>query len=289
VTISTGNFDEYGIPQGSRNLLDDLADVDTTEAKEGNTIQLRGGRWVNVAGDEVSIQPSQPSDPGVELWVNPDEPEPPPPLDYVTADARYVNVDGDSITGVVHVPTPAAGSVTTQVVNAQFVSQNAPTKTGGGASGSWAISASQVAGLWVHSGRNNQANQIVRTNASGYLDVTYINSDSPVHPENPSNVIGMIGADGYYRKFPTGYLQVDYAHRSGTDGQVWRSGTIVMTTTASGTGGIDVGRTVNNVVMANGDFNAHPRAATCTSFGGTAFYYANTNASAVIRINWMVG
>lgn len=103
MTISTGSFDSFGIPQGSPNRLDDLADVDTTEAKEGNTIQNRGGRWVPVDGNEVAVQGVQPTDLGVELWVNPDEADPPPALDVVTADARYVNVEGDLLKG----PLPA--------------------------------------------------------------------------------------------------------------------------------------------------------------------------------------
>ena len=73
MTISTGAFDSFGIPQGSRNLLDDLADVDTTEAKEGNTIQNRDGRWVAVDGNEVAISPTYPPDLGVEIWINPTE------------------------------------------------------------------------------------------------------------------------------------------------------------------------------------------------------------------------
>lgn len=37
------------------------------------------------------------------------------------SNARFINEDGDTITGVINVPTPAAGTNTTQVVNANFV------------------------------------------------------------------------------------------------------------------------------------------------------------------------
>ncbi len=57
-----------------------------------------------------------------------------------------------------------------------------PTLTGGGASGTWGISitgnANTVGGLSVHTGRNNEANKIVRTQANGYLDVGWINTTS---------------------------------------------------------------------------------------------------------------
>ncbi len=57
-----------------------------------------------------------------------------------------------------------------------------PTLTGGGASGTWSIgitgNANTVGGLSVHTGRNNEANKIVRTQSSGYLDVGWINTTS---------------------------------------------------------------------------------------------------------------
>ena len=75
MTITTGSFDSFGIPQGSPNRLDDIADVDTAEVKEGNTLQHRGGRWVPVDGNEVAISNTLPEDRGVELWINPEEGE----------------------------------------------------------------------------------------------------------------------------------------------------------------------------------------------------------------------
>lgn len=40
------------------------------------------------------------------------------------SNARFINEDGDTITGTILVPTPAVGTNTTQVVNAAFVNQN---------------------------------------------------------------------------------------------------------------------------------------------------------------------
>lgn len=59
--------------------------------------------------------------------------------------------------------------------------------------------ANTVADLLVHGGRNKEANKIVRTNASGYLDIGYLNSDIGVENGNVTNVIYDNG-DGYFRK-----------------------------------------------------------------------------------------
>ena len=49
-----------------------------------------------------------------------------------------------------------------------------------------ATNAGMIAGLSVHSGRNNEANKILRTDGNGYLQVGYINSSSG-HEKNASN------------------------------------------------------------------------------------------------------
>lgn len=143
----------------------------------------------------------------------------------------------------------------------------------------------------VHAARNNEANKIVRTNGSGYLDTGYINY-APVEDKaaNPSHVFGLNSAgDRYLRDFRTANLQVDYAVRTGHGGQVFYAGTTVLTTTASGTGTVNTGVPIaGSVVMANGDFGAHQRAATLASWSGTTFTFTNVNASQVIRINWVV-
>jgi hypothetical protein len=58
----------------------------------------------------------------------------------------------------------------------------APSLTGSGASGTWGISitgnAATVGGLDVHSGRNDNANKIVRTDGNGYIQAGWINTTS---------------------------------------------------------------------------------------------------------------
>lgn len=67
--------------------------------------------------------------------------------------------------------------------------------------------ANTAGGLAVCGGRNNVANQIVRTNGNGYIDVTYINSDLVV--ENPT--IGSVWitnpTDGYFRRASLAHLK----------------------------------------------------------------------------------
>lgn len=74
-----------------------------------------------------------------------------------------------------------------------------------------------VAGLGVASGRNNNANQIVRTDGNGYLQTGYINSSNgnEKNNSNPSYVWGTNGTDDYMRTYNTAYLSVSYASTVG--------------------------------------------------------------------------
>lgn len=60
-----------------------------------------------------------------------------------------------------------------------------------------------VSGLAVHTGRNNLANQIVRTDASGYLQVGYVNSSNGNEGNNskPARIWGTNGSDDYMRSY----------------------------------------------------------------------------------------
>ena len=81
-----------------------------------------------------------------------------------------------------------------------------------------ATNAGTVAGLSVHSGRNNEANKIVRTDGNGYLQVGYINSSSG-HEKNassPTYVWGSNSSDSYLRSYQTSRLSVNYATSSGS-------------------------------------------------------------------------
>lgn len=70
--------------------------------------------------------------------------------------------------------------------------------------------ATYAGGLAITSGRNNVANQIVRTDASGYTQFGYIASSSgnENNASNPSRVWGTNGSDDYFRTYRTSSLSV---------------------------------------------------------------------------------
>ena len=111
------------------------------------------------------------------------------------------------------------GSTTTSSSNANWY--KLAKADGTNASGTWGISvtgnAATAGGLAVASGRNNQANQLVRTDASGYLQTGYINSDSgnEGNNSNPARVWGTNGTDSYLRSYLTSALSVSYAASAG--------------------------------------------------------------------------
>ena len=79
-----------------------------------------------------------------------------------------------------------------------------------------------VDGLHIHLGRNNEANKVVRTDGSGYLQVGYINSSSGDEGNNlnPAKVWGTNGTDSYLRTYNTSALSVNYAATAGTANSV---------------------------------------------------------------------
>lgn len=70
-------------------------------------------------------------------------------------------------------------------------------------------------GLHVHSGRNNEANKIVRTDQNGYIFCGYINCNSGNEGNNssPARVWGTNGSDDYLRSYMTSALVVNQALR----------------------------------------------------------------------------
>nr|DAU08033.1 MAG TPA: tail protein [Caudoviricetes sp.] len=70
-------------------------------------------------------------------------------------------------------------------------------------------------GLHVHSGRNNEANKIVRTDQNGYIFCGYINCSSGNEGNNssPARVWGTNGSDDYLRSYMTSALVVNQALR----------------------------------------------------------------------------
>lgn len=80
----------------------------------------------------------------------------------------------------------------------------------GVATGNYDINAATAYGLSVHTGRNNEANKVVRTDANGYLQTGYINSSNgdENNNSNPDRVWGTNGSDSYLRTYRTSALSV---------------------------------------------------------------------------------
>jgi len=77
----------------------------------------------------------------------------------------------------------------------------------------YADNADQVDGLHVHSGRNNEADKIVRTDSNGYLLTGYINSSSgdENNSSSPARIWGTNGNDSYLRTYNSAYVSVGSA------------------------------------------------------------------------------
>lgn len=76
--------------------------------------------------------------------------------------------------------------------------------------------AGTVGSLSIHSGRNNEANKVVRTDGNGYLQAGYINSSNgdENNASSPARVWGTNGADSYLRSYQTSSLIAGRATRA---------------------------------------------------------------------------
>ena len=119
------------------------------------------------------------------------------------------------------------------VLHAGNYTSYSPSLTGSGASGTWGINvtgnAATAYGLNVHTGRNNEANKVVRTDGNGYIQCGYINSSNGDEANNssPTRVWGTNGSDSYLRSYLTSALSVGAAVNLSTNRTNWSSnGTI---------------------------------------------------------------
>lgn len=91
-------------------------------------------------------------------------------------------------------------------VNISTISLSGSTGTNGqyikstGSGATWsAVDASTLGGLSLHTGRNNEVNKVVRTDASGYIQAGWINSTSGSHSDTVTKVYSTYATDGYIR------------------------------------------------------------------------------------------
>jgi uncharacterized protein YunC (DUF1805 family) len=105
--------------------------------------------------------------------------------------------------------TPSSGNLT----NCTF--PTVPNATSAG-------NANTVGSLGVHSGRNNEANKVVRTQENGYILCGYINSSNGNEGNNssPPRVWGTNGSDDYLRSYLTSALNVNSANSAGNSNTV---------------------------------------------------------------------
>ena len=103
-------------------------------------------------------------------------------------------------------------------------------------------------GLHVHGGRNNEANKIVRTDGSGYLQVGYINSSNG-HEKNassPTYVWGSNSSDSYLRSYQTSKLAVYTASKWATARKITLSGSVTGSVSIDGSGDVTLATTTNH-------------------------------------------
>lgn len=79
------------------------------------------------------------------------------------------------------------------------------------------LNADLLDGLHLHTGRNNEANKVVRTDRNGFIQCGYINSSNGNEGNNssPARVWGTNGSDSYMRTYLTSALSVKYAASAG--------------------------------------------------------------------------
>lgn len=133
--------------------------------------------------------------------------------------------------------------------------------------------ADTVDSLHVHSGRNSEANKIVRTDGNGYIQCGYINSDKGNEGNNssPARVWGTNGSDNYLRSYLTSALSVKYAASAGNADTVDGVHASGLFTNLSNSG--------NNISITIGGTNKTLTAAYATNCDTVDGYHAQLGSS----------
>lgn len=143
-------------------------------------------------------------------------------LGMESIESRKANLSGAVFTGGISAIAPGTTDSSTNIPTTAWVkgllnttAYTFATNISGNAG--TATNASQVGSLSVHSGRNNEANKVVRTDGNGYLMTGYINSSNgnENNNSNPDRVWGTNGSDDYLRTYRTSALSVNYASTAG--------------------------------------------------------------------------
>jgi uncharacterized protein YunC (DUF1805 family) len=140
----------------------------------------------------------------------------------------------------------------------------------GNVTGDVSGNAATAGGLVIETGRNNNANRIVRTDASGYIQCGYINSSNGNENNNANadRVWGTNGSDDYLRTYRTSALSVSYAASAG--GVAWGN---VSSKPAAWLNATNLtGDNTPNTTMVSGFYNDYAGAGNPV---GTWFSYVN--------------
>lgn len=120
--------------------------------------------------------------------------------------------------------------------------------------------ADTVDGLHVHSGRNYEANKIVRTNIYGYIECGYIDCSLGNEGNNtsPARVWGTNGSDNYLRSYITSALNVASASKLATARTIWGQ-SFDGTGNVNGTIYINNSNSSNGAIRLNSDISSNAR------------------------------
>ena len=105
------------------------------------------------------------------------------------------------------------------------------------------LDADTLDGLNLHTGRNDDANKVVRTNGSGYIDAGWINTTSGSHANTVTKVYSTYTTDGYIRYCTPNHLANSMTNVLHSDAADTFSGDL----TSSGSARILLKKTDNNV------------------------------------------
>ena len=158
-------------------------------------------------------------------------------------------------------------------------------------------------GLHVHSGRNNEANKIVRTDQNGYIYCGYINCSSGNEGNNssPARVWGTNGSDDYLRSYMTSALVVNQALRVTSvlcrgDSEKVNKGlwSTIKTNDSSWLGKMNVYEVYNDggpttyghVIEILTNYHNHWQPQLWLAGGSGALYYRNKEYNATYFNNW---
>ena len=150
---------------------------------------------------------------------------------FLKAGATAGSVSWVSASEVIGIADLNNVSITSPATNQGIIYNGTSWVNGNGVASSCTGNAATAYGLNVHTGRNNEANKVVRTDASGYATFGWINTTSgDTSTTATTNYFVETGSDGYIRKKTKANVITDLGISSKADtGQTMYIGTTAVT------------------------------------------------------------